>query len=1432
MDQNLSALNTQLKETQALARQAYKELLKLNKTVSTASTGASAGTNEPVLKSLDAQRKRVDDLIAKYKKLEAAMKSTGGGGRSGPYHGFGDTKNPAPDTPPKAAGTAPYARLESSAAKFQLAFDNLIKSLKLNTGLLGSPKVKLDERGYGFMSVDYFGKGMGAAPERIKVVLDSLGHFGKSVADLNRKVFANTPQGQRVLAFAETLGFEKRDLKSALRTPGSPYGIASFSRDVAGVTERTNLRFDKLGNVTTTLPVRKDQRSAVQEVRRDLGDLLKWSIAITAIYAPIQALSEAISQLIVNETELADVSVVLGENVASTGTVFDQVFASSQRAGESVQGVIESFGQAYRAAGRVQNQFQRYSTAVTLLNDSLALSKLSTLDQVGAIDVLTAALYQTADAHGTAAEALNRGGELLDKWVKVSRIAAVDVETLAVGVAVLGDTAETAGLSVEQLNALVATIAETSLSGGKEAANIAKALVGNYQSDSAVRELGRLGISVTDVSGKTREFLEVMTEVAAMRQSGLIGDQDFNRLTLALGGGGIRRQKDVAAFIENLGRMEQITAAQSDASGEASRALAKKLETVETSATRLGNSFQNLVQSMGDEGGLLDSMSSTIDFGTMLVNVLDDIISRTGKVGPLLLGVAAAFALFRKTDITAALINNTQMSLGTAQMITGRRTIFGGPVTSAFGGGRFSPYGAFSNIANIPSLAAIGLPAYQNFRAGDTGEGIANLIGGGLGAAAFGPVGGLIGAAIAEAFVRSTLTYETTFVNFFAGINSQSFGQEVGEKAVRGEEDLQREAFKSIGGGNELAGKLVTKVLSFMVSDTASGLFDLATGGSALKTYLPSVNPVNLLRQAGGISGEFKTTEAAALDLLRKNNPKLYEEFQLAYAAQGGTLPGVVAPLTARQGALATPDQQSYLRQLQTQRQQELTKQLVEGDIRPADYARRIAALSAFTVSATKSTSALVDEFGKLPEEFGSMEANYRDFLDIYSSGNEELINQVNQHVDAVSYLQNLWDNWKPNDKELTFTNPLTGEEVTGGKDLVGSLLQTARTLTAQTRDYGAEQIRIQQYKQPNVFGSYTAPSFKTEQELALVVSEALKAQEAFYKSPEGGAMSDETYEAFINSLEDMVAVIGESGDYFYKKVTEGVDRKFFDETYKRLQDENRISGGEGGGKPWSVVNATAADVRRAEAMAPQYVKKLESLGYDSEITEAIFTTSDDQILSAKGDQKVIQYLLQQILDTEKKQLQGIYNLPEGATAWVPYEAAMLGVEDGTDLDIKGDEEVAGALTKSMEELFKQKQFPQLTPAPTPSNPALPITRPTPTLTPAPTPSKPPFFDQLETDKESPFRGLRGGTGKERDLGIFAPLKEWFPSLGERSIGAKVGGGENAQPITTKLDIKFSSTTQLLVDGRVLATIIKPYLAADLLRTNESGGTVTRSYVI
>jgi hypothetical protein len=52
-----------------------------------------------------------------------------------------------------------------------------------------------------------------------------------------------------------------------------------------------------------------------------------------------------------------------------------------------------------------------------------------------------------------------------------------------------------------------------------------------------------------------------------------------------------------------------------------------------------------------------------------------------------------------------------------------------------------------------------------------------------------------------------------------------------------------------------------------------------------------------------------------------------------------------------------------------------------------------------------------------------------------------------------------------------------------------------------------------------------------------------------------------------------------------------------------------------------------------------------------------------------------------------------------------------------------------------------------------------------------------------------------------------------------------------AKPLTTNFNLTLSTQTQLIVDGRVLADIIKPYLQQDMLSSDASMGS-TASYTV
>jgi hypothetical protein len=251
--------------------------------------------------------------------------------------------------------------------------------------------------------------------------------------------------------------------------------------------------------------------------------------------------------------------------------------------------------------------------------------------------------------------------------------------------------------------------------------------------------------------------------------------------------------------------------------------------------------------------------------------------------------------------------------------------------------------------------------------------------------------------------------------------------------------------------------------------------------------------------------------------------------------------------------------------------------------------------------------------------------------------------------------------------------------------------------------------------------------------------------------------------------------------------------------------------------------------------------------------------------------------------------LDGQYNIPEGATFWVPLTAAYYrnkGTDAASGLDTSQLDSSAGNLDGSAVALT-QAAYAITTSARDAFNVArLTVGNANAGSREGTTGhSREEFnYDRMlggQGGEPEPIRGGRnesfvlkdyldsrtpgksGGTGGGRGGGVsgngesgasiletlFQQLKNIFtPMSGSQGFGGQgslqsqpqaslrgvAGGGQaNANPTpVTKLDLKLSSSTVLNLDGRILANAMKNYLAQDLLRTDATQGTITKSYVI
>jgi hypothetical protein len=136
------------------------------------------------------------------------------------------------------------------------------------------------------------------------------------------------------------------------------------------------------------------------------------------------------------------------------------------------------------------------------------------------------------------------------------------------------------------------------------------------------------------------------------------------------------------------------------------------------------------------------------------------------------------------------------------------------------------------------------------------------------------------------------------------------------------------------------------------------------------------------------------------------------------------------------------------------------------------------------------------------------------------------------------------------------------------------------------------------------------------------------------------------------------------------------------------LEKSGTISNAKGiGFQTYDVTSQQLAGVVNG-AQYTQMAENLQNLGYKLDEQTEIAVTSEGNLNSYTKDWKIVQYLLQQILDTEKDQLEGFYNFPADMFPYIPVTNGLLSTMQG-----------GGTTTNiTLPETIKNKTFEEMYP--------------------------------------------------------------------------------------------------------------------------------------
>jgi len=1062
--------------------------------------------------------------------------------------------------------------------------------------------------------------------------------FSKTMDSTGKKVSASMQEGfdpetfsawgkqaDKVLRKMGDLGFTTENLRDVQEEASTGIRRYQFAmRDAEGIMKRATITTDKWGNILQD--TQKRFRGFLSTIVRNTKEVLKWTVAVQLTYKPLMKMYELVEIMIENEAKLADITIALGESYESLNDIFMIAADVAEQTGSSIKGVLEGYELAYRATGGIVDSTERAAAAQQLLIDSMLLSKVSTLDQALALDTLAGGLLQIG-------EELDQGRSLLDKWVAVSKRANVSIATLAESFAITSASARGAGISLDELNGIIATVAENTTLSATEAGNAVRAFISGFQTDTAVRELTKFGVLVRDSSQENLDFLNVMNQVKDLFDAKLISESQLNEIAEAIGGGA-RRGAQVVAFLKNLNRVQEVAAASALAQGDAQDALNIKMETLTTKATELENAFIKFGQALGTEGGLISGAKLALESFTGILNVVTSITNALGTAIPVMLAYGAAMSQVQKRggmlDVRQAMAGGlgyegaVQSNRGLATPIVNKLNAL---LTSSDKIGKntagmkesFGKFVAGPGFGMATGLGFTGLMVAGSLAAGEEDRAKGQAIGGGIVALLTGsPIGAIIGASIGGALVDYVYGEESEFRDFFAGIglteDEEGSGISEAEKLRREQQRLTDAITSSAGEWRSAFAEWQGHLQKFFIPDKGA---DLTRAQAAL---------VSLSKQ--GRNEELEEYYERLNDLKEREQ----------------ILQGVITeslPLYKTRNALVI-EHRGLIDQL-TQEYKDLAfEERLAGKITNKQFNEINQILGSLDINVGGYVAAFGDDYIKLSADVSTTAEAFEKLTLALTHGNQADITYLSGLLVDVAMLQ---------------------KEIAGGKDVQANTAKLFDTSIKGARaiDLILRNIMKTSFQLPTMIEMFGL----SQKEAQLVVERASMIRDGIDKEVADAGLGDlHTEDEFKNIFGEIMLRVGQHGGTM---LIEGLSEANVKEAMKELGEEGIISMQETFGL-MDFSDLTAAQFKKLAAESVRLGKLAEDRSggmLDLDWKEIGAINSDVITGPITVELTILQALMKDLIEVSEDQVEGIYNLPTDGTFFVPFEGYAKGFGGG-----------------------------------------------------------------------------------------------------------------------------------------------------------------------
>ena len=442
-------------------------------------------------------------------------------------------------------------------------------------------------------------------------------------------------------------------------------GEGNIIIDVGGNTRQLEKDIAKVANQSINLNI-KGFGQPLGKISGQLGEfekslaasnarVLAFGASAGAIYAVEKALGDTLRSAIKVQKALQDINVILNANTSSLKNFGAELFNIAKDTGQSFDVVAKAATELSRQGLGIEQTLKRTS-------DALILTRLSGLDTVSSVEALTAAINSFNNS-------------ALDSTQIVNKLAAVDAGfavssgDLAEAIKRVGSSAEDAGVSFDQLIAIVTSAQQITSRGGSVIGNSLKTIFTRLQRPKVLDDLEAIGVATRDQEGNIRPLIQILSDLSKSYES-LSGVQ---KSSIAETVGGVFQINILKAALGDLNSEYSIySRALAASTGATDEAIQRNEQLNQTLDALINKTVQNLTKvsaGIGEDvfgpaikkilGGLNTALESFDEsqsqdvgskIGKGLLKGLGDFLSGPG----LAIGGLALFKIFERLTVYAA----------------------------------------------------------------------------------------------------------------------------------------------------------------------------------------------------------------------------------------------------------------------------------------------------------------------------------------------------------------------------------------------------------------------------------------------------------------------------------------------------------------------------------------------------------------------------------------------------------------------------------------------------------------------------------------------------------------------------------------------------------------------------------------------------------